>query len=480
MRSNWDEQRKNLVMMRHVNKFGGVILATTVLALSAGSGAAETLQEALVAAYSSNPTLQAERARLRGTDEGVAQARSGWRPTITLSADYGQSERRSASTRGFLGFGLPIVVTNKTYTEDYSTGAVMTQPLFRGFRTINSTKEAKARVRAGRADLWTIEQQVLLDAVAAYRDVIRDGATIELNENNVRVLQRQLEASEDRFRVGEITRTDVAQATARLSLSKSNLSQARAVLAESRARYQVVIGQAPGSLDAIMPLPNLPAGLKTAIALALDNNPGLISARENEEAAKYSVSVQKGGLLPSVNIQVQYRQNEETARKKTQSTNYSVAAQASLPLYQGGAQYSRIRQAKEGYSQARIQVAERRRAVIGSTTTAWENLVAATATIESDKEQVRANEIAFDGVQQEAQVGSRTTLDVLDAEQELLNAQVALVRSQREEFVAAYQLLSAVGTLTAEDLGLPVDLYDPEVNYEAVDGKWIGFGTTSD
>lgn len=464
-------------MMRNVYKFGGMVLAIAALT---GPGAAETLQEALVAAYNSNPTLQAERARLRGTDEGVTQARAGWRPTITLSAEYRQSERRTASTRGFFGFGLPVVVTSKTYTEQYSTGAIVTQPIFRGFQTINSTKEAKARVRAGRADLWTTEQQVLLDAVAAYRDVIRDGATVELNENNVRVLQRQLEASEDRFRVGEITRTDVAQASARLSLAKSNLSQARAVQAESRARYEVVIGQAPGSLDANAPLPKIPADLEAAIALALDSNPGLISARESEEAAKYSVSVQKGVLLPSVNIRAQFGQNEETARENTQSTNYSVAAQASLPLYQGGAQYSRIRQAKESYSQARIQVAIRRRDVIGLTTTSWENLVAAMATIDSDKEQVRANEIAFDGVQQEAQVGSRTTLDVLDAEQELLDAQVALVRSQRVEFVAAYQLLSAVGTLTAQDLGLPVDLYDPEVNYKAVDHKWIGYGTTSD
>ena len=328
--------------------------------------------------------------------------------------------------------------------------------------------------------MWALEQQILVNAVTAYTDVIRDTLTVEHSRNNVQVLGRQLEASQDRFRVGEITRTDVAQAQARLSAGQSTLSRSQATLAESRARYEVVIGQAPSGLEREPQKPTLPNSLEQAISIGLDSNPSLISIKENEEAAKRSVAVAKGGLLPSVDLTAQLRSSEETARSNTQAATYTVGAQATMPIFQGGAQYSRIRQAKHTYSQARIQVAETRRGVIQSVTTAWENIIAARASIVSGREQVRANEIAFDGVQQEAQVGSRTTLDVLDAKQELLDAQISLAGSLRDEYVTAYQLLSAVGKLTAQDLDLPVELYDPVSNYRAISHKWFGYDTTDD
>ena len=467
--------------MTHQRKLiSGALAAALASAIQTGPVFGETLQDALVAAYNSNPTLLAERARLRATDEGVSQAVAGWRPTVTVTADYGVNETRSQFSRSFFGTNLATSTTSKTYTRDYSASLTATQPLFRGFQTVNSTKQAKAEVREGRALLWSVEQQVLLDAITAYVDVIRDEATLALNLNNGEVLGRQLEAAQDRFRVGEITRTDVAQSEARLSLARSNITRAEATLAATRARYEAVIGQAPGSLVEPPVLPPLPGSLEDAISAAVDNNPGLVAAKENEDAAKHNVDVTKGALLPTAQVRAQFNTNEEIPRKNTQRQTYNVAAELTVPIYQSGAEYSRIRQPKHAYNQPRIQGAETRRDIVQSVTTSYENLLAARSTIVSGREQVRANEIAFEGVQQEAQVGSRTTLDVLDAEQELLDSREALIRAERDEQVAAYQLLASIGELTAANLGLPVDLYDPEEHYRAVNTKWIGWDTPGD
>ena len=452
-----------------------VLSSAALLAGLAFTSAAysETLQEALVAAYTSNPTLLAERARLRATDETANQARAGWRPTVSLNGQYSMGESQRQVAR-FFGGSFPF--TDETYTEQYSATLNATQPLFRGFQTLNASKAADARIRAGQAQLWSTEQQVLLETVTAYSDVIRDQAVVDLNRNNVQVLKRQLQASRDRFRVGEITRTDVAQSEARLSRSQSDLTRSEAALSESRARFGVVVGRAPGTLESKSGLPNLPQSLDQAINMAVSNNPGLRAAQENEMAAGFDVSQAKGGLLPTVDLQGQLNSTEATNRRDSQSTNTSFVTSLNIPLYQGGAAYSRVRQAKHLHSQTRLQVAETRRQVVQAATNSWQNLVAARAAIESDKQQVRANEIAYEGVRQEAQVGSRTTLDVLDAEQELLDSRVALVRTQRDVFVAAYQLLSSVGGLTAENLKLPVELYDPVENYQAVKNKLIGWG----
>ncbi len=437
---------------------------------------AESLTDALIAAYNGNPTLLAERARLRATDEGTNQARAGWRPTVTLSGTATRSiNRRQSASLGDIVTFPPT--TTETDVNSYSSSVTVSQPLFRGFQTLNAKRGADARIRAGRASLWSTEQQVLLDTVTAYSDVIRDEATVQLNSNNVQVLGRQLEASQDRFRVGEITRTDVAQSEARLSLAKSNKTRSEATLAESRARYGVTVGQAPGTLDPLPSLPALPSSLDEAVNMALENNPSLIGAKESEDAAKHDVSQAKGGLLPSVELSGQVNAGEDFNRDQFQNTGSSVSTTVTIPLYQGGAQYSRIRQAKHTHSATRLQTSLAQRQAVQAATNAWENLKAARAAIISDREQVRANEIAYEGVRQEAQVGSRTTLDVLDAEQELLDAQVALVRTERDEYVAAYQLLAATGQLTAENLGLAVDLYDPIKNYKDVRNKLIGYDT---
>ena len=454
----------------------GVTLAG--VALGAQSSAwGETLQDALIAAYNSNPTLLADRARQRATDENANQARAGWKPTVTINGSYTITESQRQIAR-FLGNSTSV--EDNDYTEGYAATVVATQPIFRGGRNFFSTKSADAQVRAGRAALTDTEQQVFLSVVTSYMDVIRDRATVNLRKNNVGVLTRQLQASRDRFRVGEITRTDVSQSEARLSGARANLSSAEAQLARSLATYEQIVGVTAGSLDGAAQLPPLPKTLEEAIKVAMDNNPNIMSAKETETAAKYDVKDSAGALLPQLEIQGTVQKDELTNRDDSQNYQATATAQVSMPIYQAGTNYSAIRQTKHVRNQRRLQVAETQRSVVQSTTTAWNNLIAARASIVANKEQVRANTVAFEGVQQEAQVGSRTTLDVLDAEQELLDSRVALVAAERDEYVTAYQLLSAVGALTAHGLELPTDIYDPVKNYNDVRWKFVGFGASGD
>jgi len=424
----------------------------------------DTLVDALVAAYNTNPTILAERARLRATDENVAQAVSGWRPTISAQARYGSETTRRAAGLGQL-FGTQNTTNPKTGSM------VLSQPIFQGFRTLNQTRQAKAEVRAGRELLLSTEQQILLDAATAYIDVVQNQAVLELTQNNVRVLQRELEAAQDRFEVGEITRTDVAQAEARLSGAKSNLTAAEAELTSSREIYRRVVGHMPGTLSVPEMLPQLPPTEEEAAAVALANNPELMGAIEAEQASQYAVKVAKGALLPSVEFEASADHAEDQSIMGDQTSGYSFVGQIVVPIYQAGAEYSRIRQVKELNNADRMRIAEVRRLVVENVAVAWERLRASRDVIKSSREQVRANEIAFEGVQQEAQVGSRTTLDVLNAEQELLDSRVVLVRARRDEFVATYALLAAIGRMTAANLALPVDTYDPTRNYKRVKYK---------
>jgi outer membrane protein len=352
-------------------------------------------------------------------------------------------------------------------------------------------REAKATVRAARAQLHSFEQQTLLDAVTQYFNVIRDKRTVEISRNNVTVLQRELEAAQDRFRVGEITRTDVAQAEARLSQAQTGLISAEAALVASQTAYASAIGHPPGALEAQPTLPPLPESEISAQAVAARNNPTLMSAVETQKASSAATSQAWGALLPSVSVvgSANYSEAEsaQSALDPFGSTiittvpvkrrGESVLLQARVPIYQAGAEYAGIRQAKQTDSQNRLLVAQTKRDLEEQVSNAWEQLRSAKASIASTQQQVNANEIAYEGVRQEAEVGSRTTLDVLNAEQELLNSQVALVRSQRDEYVAAYGLLAAVGQLTAKDLKLPVKIYDPKANQRSLILKQFWPGT---
>ncbi len=447
-----------------------IVIAALGVAAPWQMAAAETLQDALIAAYNGNPELGAERARLRATDENVPIARAGWMPKITLQASYGYVERRAVPAQVFTDGSL----NTRQQLHPNQGSAQLIQPLFHG-DTLYEVRQRKAEVRAGEANLATVEQNVLLSTVTAYMNVLRDQALVELNRNNVEVLNRQLDATKDRFDVGELTRTDVAQAEARLSGSRSALIQAEADLTASRAGYERAVGQQPGTLEQPSPLPQMPATQEEALGIAVKESPLLIAAREQERASRLGVGVARAGMLPEFDFVATVTHNEESSIPTFQSSQKSFVAQVTVPLYQGGAEYARIRQARQVNSQRLMDIAAAERQTTEGVANAWEFLRASKSKIQSDQEQVRANEIAYEGVRQEAQVGSRTTLDVLDAEQELLNARVALVGSTRNEYVAGYQLLSAVGRLSAQDLGLAVEPYDPERYFNKVHFKPIGW-----
>ncbi len=453
------------------------ILAATTMLAGTSMASAETLKEALAAAYASNPQLMAQRAALRATDEGVAAANAGFLPTVNGTGSFDRGARVIEDTRPAPDGGT----SNQDINSDSYTITVG-QNLFRGFQDRSTRKQRIREIDAGRAQLSNVEQQVLLEAVTAYMNVLRDEAVVELNKNNIQVLERQLQASRDRFRVGEVTRTDVAQSEARLEGSKSTLLSSEAALAGSRAQYQRVIGRAPATLETPTEKPDLPLTLDEAVEIAIGESPNVKVARYNEQAARYSINAAKGNLLPSVDLTYQFTHAEQIQNFGTLSFPViadinSVNVRVSVPIFNGGVRHSNVRRAKQIRSQRMMEIYQAERVAQEQALVAWDNYRAAQGQILSNEAQVRANEIALEGVRQEAYVGSRTTLDVLNAEQELLNARVSLVRAQRDEAVAAYSLVSAVGRLTAREIGLGVDLYNEQAYLEKVDGKFIGFDT---
>lgn len=469
-------------------RLAGAGMAAAV-ALSAHAAQAEDLSDALVLAYQSNPTLRAERARLRGTDENLSEAWANARPQVNATASYERQDINRTSPfdnigdllGGGTGGGIPNVSNGSNLDLDTVTAGVqLEQPLFRGFRTYNQIKQANAEIRAGRAQLAQVEQQVLTKVVAAYTDVRRDEAVLDFNKNSVEVLSRQLDAARTRFQVGEVTRTDVAQAEARVAGARAGLSAAMSQLAASRAAYTQLVGQAPGTLSEPPALPTLPDTLEDAVVFAEDNSPVVRVAQASEEASARAVKVAKGALAPSVSAIASYQYSENTTFAGDSGKVLAFGARATIPLYQGGAEHSRIRKARQAHSRDRLLLVEAQRQARADVVIAWEALDAARQTILSAEQQVKANEVAFDGVTEEAKVGARTTLDVLDAEQELLDARVSLVRAKRDQYVAGFNLLAALGGATAEALNLDVDRYDPEIYKDKAASSWVGFGSVNE
>lgn len=447
--------------MRHgMGRLGLALLFSA--ALLAGPAAAESLNEALAEAYSGNPALGAERARQRATDELVPQALSGWRPTVTAQGDAGHNWSNTNTSPS-------------TESDPAGVSISLAQPLFRGLKTIYGTRAAEASVAAGRQNLLAVEQDVLFKAVAAYANVLRDRQIVAFRQKNVAVLQEQLRAATARFEAGETTRTDTAQARARLSQSQALLSGARATLAASVANYARIVGHAPGTLK-YPKIATLPAALDAALAVAAETNPDVLAAAFVEEASRHSIEVVRGDLLPSLTLEATASLRHDPSNSAHTSDQATIRGVLSVPLYEAGRTYSAVREAKQVASQRRLQAVETGRAVREAVEATWSALVAARQTIAAAKAQVAAAELALDGVRQEYQVGSRTTLDVLDAEAELTDARIVQASAERDRVVAAYQLLAAIGRLTARDLGLPVAYYDAERNYRAVRGKWIGTG----
>lgn len=472
-------------MTKLLSRSGVLALAAGCLGTPAG---AQTLNEALSQAYNNNPTLLAARAQLRATDEGVPQALAGWRPTVTLAGSYGAADVRTRSQQQsfrpdgsffFRDVGAPVSTTIRQERSPTQATATVSQPIFRGGRTVSQTRQAENAVLAQRARLLATEQQVLGDAVQAYSNVIQNTELLRLNINNEQVLGRQLQATNERFRVGEITRTDVAQAESRLAGSRSQRIQAEGNLQIARATYQRTIGEAPNRLTNPQPLLVPVRSAQEAQQVAVANNPAVVAALFQAAAQRDNIDVQLSVLSPQISANAQAFRQDASIQPHTRQSGGQATIQLNVPLYQGGAEYAAVRQARQQAQQTIAQVDEARRQAAQQAASSWETLRSNRATVESVRSQIRAAEIALDGVQREAIVGSRTTLDVLNAEQELLNARTSLVNALSSVVTGSYNLASAVGRLTAQDLGLPVEIYDMTAYYTAVRNRWVGLGDYS-
>jgi outer membrane protein len=455
-------------------------LAVSCIALVAASqvlqsnvAVAESINDALAAAYRYNPRLDAARATLRATDESVAQQNAGYRPTLNGTADAGYSTVTTVPSVGSLG----ATSVGETHPRGYSVTA--SQPLFRGLRVLNGVREAEANVRAGRETLRTSEQSVLLEAATAYMDVVRDQAIVTLRENNVQVLSRELKATKDRFSVGEVTRTDVAQAEASRAAAVSALDLAKSNLQTSRGNYERTVGKPPSRLVEPKPVDKrLPRSLDDAVSISSRESPTVVAALYREQSARHTVDRTWGELLPTAQVDATYSKRLESSTTVASTDTTTVVGRVNVPFYTGGEVQARVRAAKQTHL-ARIQEIEQNRTEVkAAVVQSWSQLVASRAQLQSDQVQVASNRTALTGVREEEKVGQRTLLDVLTAEQTLLNAEVNLVTTKRNLVVFSYTLLQAVGRLNVQELGTNSEVYDAEVHYHEVRRKWWGIDIT--
>jgi TolC family type I secretion outer membrane protein len=427
---------------------------------------AQTLEEALVSTYLTNPEIEAQRAALRSTDELIAQAKGGWRPSLDVESSAVFTDLESSGGSG------------ETFTTSNSLS--LRQNLYEGGGTEANIRRAERLVRVERARLATVEQDVLLRAVTAYTGLLNDLAVLELAVQNERRLRRQLQATRDRFEVGEVTRTDVAQAEARVAGAVSERVRASGAIEASRAAFRNVIDLEPESLIPPKPIGSLPTSEDEAQKMAEGINPNILAAQFNLAAAKEDVNVAESALLPRLDATGELSYSDEPNLSLDWQRSATIGAALTVPLYQGGGEYAQVRQSKDVVRQRQSDLDAIYRSVREEVTDAWQALVTARSSIEAITEQVRAAEIALDGSRQEALVGQRTTLDVLDQENDLFEAEVDLVSAQRDEIVASYRLKAAAGGLTAQDLDLPVEIYDIEVNYKDARNRWLGLGNDTD
>ncbi|WP_421836424.1 TolC family outer membrane protein [Novosphingobium sp.] len=446
----------------------GPALAALAIAAAATPVHADDLQGALAAAYATNPDLAAARANQRATDEGVPIARAPGLPSLTGTATYTE----------FLKVGPnSFIAPKRLLTVDPS----LSVPIYSGGSVRNSLAAAKIRVEAGQASLRGTEAGVFSQVVAAYMDVIRDAATVGLNRNNVQVLEVNLKATSDRFEIGDVTRTDVAQSNSRLALARADLRSAEAALVASRERYVQVVGLVPADLQPPPPLAGLPATPDEAVQTALDNNPDLEAARQRTKAAGYDAKAAGAGRLPTISL---YTSGEYSTYFNSlgggavggnfvqSQTTAQAGVRASIPLFQGGLPAAQQRRAQATASATEEQEISTERQVIANVRSAYTQWRAANDVITLNQTAVDAAALSLEGVRAENTVGNRTILNILDAEQELLRAQVGLVAARRNAYVAAFNLLAAMGKAQATDLGFdPASLYDPEANYRRVRGR---------
>ena len=458
-----------------------VVLAVVGAALCSVPASAQSLEAALAYAYANNPQLNAQRAQVRATDENVPTALAGYRPRVTLSANAG-TQSLSTTLREISSTTPPrapaTYFTQSGVNAPRGAGATVTQNLLNGFQTSNRTRQAEAQVFAARETLRNIEQTVLLSAATAYMNLLRDAGILELQRSNVEVLQEQLRQSKQRLEQGNVTQTDVSQSEARLEVGRTQLFAAEAAYQTSRATFRQVIGLEPGRLLPAAPVDRFsPGTLPAAVAAGIANNPNVSAAQFNVDSAMMQVKVAEGALYPTLNVVGQVQQNYEASLNQLQSFTGSLAGQWQMPLYQGGSEYAAIRQAKETHGQRQLDLNVARDQARVTVVQAWSLLEAAKSSIESTRGQVKSAEAALNGVREEARLGQRTTLDVLNAQQELVSARIALVQAQRDRLVNSYGLLAAIGRLSPQVLGLQVATYDPTVHYHQVRDAWTGVRT---
>ena len=448
------------------------VLAATFWAGTFGAGSpasAETMSSALARAYGGNPDLNQQRASVRASDENLPRATAGWRPTAAATASYGYNNLD----------GTLSGTKEKFNSAPGSIGLNVTQNLFNGNRTLNGVRQAETNILGARETMRNTEQNVLQNGATAYMNVLRDTAILGLRKNNITVLEEQLRQTRDRFNVGEVTRTDVAQAESSLASARSDYFTAQANLQNSIANFRQIIGIQPTRLEAARPIDRLlPRSLPAAVTLALDEHPTVQAALHAVDAAALQVKINEGALYPTVGVTGSVAQNYAyQGVPGNRLFNASVIGQVSVPIYSGGSEYATIRQSKELLAQARLQADLQRDLVRAAVVSTWGQLETAKAVIQSSQAAVKAAEIALNGVREEAKVGQRTTLDVLNAQQTLLNTRVSLVSAQRDRVVASYAVFAAVGRLTAANLNLRVVNYDPTVHFDQVKDKWIGLRT---
>ena len=453
------------------------ITVLLVVFLSPVAAIADTIEAALVRAYQTNPQLNAQRALVRSTDENVSQALAGYRPKVAATASAGYQYTDTNLTSG----GSSTSIQRREFhgtDPPRSVGLTVTQTLYNGDQTANKTRAAESQVSGAREALRVLEETVLLNAATIYMDYLRDAAIVEVQKSNTRVLETTLKYTSDRFNVGLVTPTDVAQAQAQLSAGKTQQLTAESNLVTTRSNFRRIIGNEPSNLAPGSPVDRfLPKSSASAVQLSLIQNPNVTAAAFGIDVNYLQVKINEGALLPTVSLQTAVQQQYEQTLTSFRAFSASTAAQLAVPVYQGGAEYSLIRQSKENLAQQRLTLEMTRDQTRADTVTAWGQLVAGRAQVASAASQVTASEIALAGVRQEATVGQRTVLDVLNAQQTLVNARIALVTAQHDRVVASYAVLSAVGRLSPQVLNLPTTTYDPSVHYQQVRDNWFGVRT---
>ncbi len=450
-----------------------VLLATVALAIGGGTAGAETMNGALVKAYLVNPDINSQRATVRQTDENVPTANAGYLPKVSAVGNAGVQHANGNFIFPGQSFNFAAGALPRSY------GVEASETIFDGYQTINRIRTAESQVLAARETLRNTEQTTLLSGVQAYMDVLQNAAIVDLDRNNVDVLKEQLRETRDRFTVGEVTRTDVAQAEASLASANAQLLSDQAVLEASVATYRQVIGNEPKTLAPVRPLVRpLPRTLPEAVTISQVEHPAIVAQEHGVDAALLSIKIAEGELYPKASVSAQVQQAFDVSATPGQRLfNAQVTGQLTIPIYQGGAEYAGVRQSKEGLSVQELKASSTRDQIRQNVVASWGRNQAAIGVVKAARASVSANEVALAGVREEAKVGQRTTLDVLNAQQALLSSRTQLVRAEHDQVVFSYALLSAIGRLNVPTLGLAVAEYDPSVHFNQVKNKWIGLRT---